>query len=71
MKKIIFLFIAISIFGCSSNDDDCQENKDAINLKYDTQVQYVRDNPGPGGVDYRQISLLEVERNKKLSEACN
>lgn len=70
MKKIMLLFIASLIFGCSS-DDNCQENEDAINLKYDTQIQYVKDNPNATyGIDYRQIGLLNEERNRKLADAC-
>lgn len=70
MKKIIFLFAVVLITACSS-DDNCQANKDAINLKYDNQIQYVQDNPSVNGIDYRQIGLLNAERSKKLSQACN
>lgn len=73
MKKLFPTLILASLLISCSNDDDnnCQENKDAINLKYDTQIQYVRDHPGLTGIDYRQISLLNEERSKKLDSACN
>lgn len=70
MKKIILLLIAFSIFGCSQ-DDDCEGDKAAINLKYDNLIKYVKENPGPGGIDYSQISLLNQERDMKLEQACN
>jgi len=72
-KALLILVFALSLLSCSNDDDNnsCQTNKDAINQKYDKQVQQVKDNPGPGGIDYRQIGLLEQERSKKLSEACN
>tara|TARA_R110002126_G_scaffold42182_1_gene122122 strand:- start:786 stop:962 length:177 start_codon:yes stop_codon:yes gene_type:complete len=56
-------------FGCSSNN--CSEEKKSINDYYDQQVQHVKDNAGPTGPDYRQIGLLEDEREKKLNQACN
>lgn len=71
MMKIIFGLIGLIIFGFSSGDN-CQESKDAINLKYDTQVQFVKDHPNATyGIDYRQIGLLNEERTKKLAAACN
>lgn len=69
MKKITLLFIILIIFSCSSNN--CSEEKQSINDYYDTQIQQVKDNAGPTGPDYRQIGLLEDERDKKLSSACN
>lgn len=69
MKKTILLFIFVLIFGCSNNN--CSEEKQSINEYYAKQIQYVRDHPGTTGVDYRQIDLLEKERDKKLSEACD
>lgn len=73
MKKLFStLILGLLLISCSNdNDDSCQSNKDAINEKYDTQIQYVRDHPGPTGIDYRQISLLNEERSKKLDSACN
>ena len=73
MKKLLLplILVALSI-SCSNDDsDNCQSNKDAINAKYDKQVQQVKDNPDPSGINYKQIGLLNDERNKKLSEACN
>ena len=69
MNKIFLLLVAISILGCSK-DDNCEGDKATINLKYDNLVQYVKDNPGPGGIDYSQISLLNQERDLKLEQAC-
>ena len=69
MKKIIYLCVAISVFGCSS--DNCSEEKQSINEYYENQIQQVKDNPVGGQINYRQIQLLEEERDKKLNEACN
>jgi hypothetical protein len=72
MKKLLLtLFIITSLTSCSNDEDNCQENRDAINLKYDAQIQYVKDHPGSTGIDYRQITLLNEERSKKLDSACN
>jgi hypothetical protein len=73
MKKLFStLILASLLISCSNdNDDSCQSNKDAINLKYDIQIQYVRDHPGPTGIDYRQITLLQQERDNKIANACN
>lgn len=73
MKRILLSLVLVSILSACSNDDDnnsCETNKNEINLKYDTQIQYVRDNPGPNGIDFKQITLLNTERSKKLEEAC-
>lgn len=70
MKKITIAIAIAAFIGCSSNNN-CDAEKDAINKKYDEQIKYVKDNPGPNGVDTRQISLLNEERNKKLNEACD
>lgn len=71
MNKITFALLIIFLAGCSSDNNDCQANKDAINKKYDDQIQYVKDHPGSDGIDYRQITLLNEERNKKLETACD
>lgn len=70
---VIGFVIAALLFGCSSDDGsgNCQAERDEINQYYDNQVEYVMNNPGPGGIDYQQISLLNQERDRKLSEACN
>ncbi len=69
---VIGFLLATMMFACSNDDgDDCQAKKDQINQHFDAQVEYVMNNPEPGGVDYNQISLLEQERSRKLSEACN
>jgi hypothetical protein len=70
MKKNIFIILFASLVLSCSNDGNCQENKDAINSKYDNQIQYVRDNPGIDGIDFRQIGLLNDERSIKLDQAC-
>lgn len=69
MKKTILLFTAFMVFGCSNNN--CSEEKQSINEYYDKQIQYIKNNAGPTGPDYRQIGLLEDEREKKLNQACN
>ncbi|OCB78007.1 hypothetical protein [Flavobacterium crassostreae] len=69
MKKIIYLLISLIFFSCSN--DDCQDKVNEINKYYDGQVQYAKDSPGVDGIDYRQIDLLEKERKKRVSEACN
>jgi hypothetical protein len=69
MKNIFYLFICVLLLSCSSKD--CSEETKSINDYYDQQIQKVNDNPGPTGPDYRQIQLLEDERDKKLSNACN
>lgn len=71
MKKLLLFILVSTIMSCSNDDDSCQANKDAINQKYDSQIQKAKDNPGPGGIDYRQIGLLNEERDKKLDSACN
>ncbi|MBF7090467.1 membrane lipoprotein lipid attachment site-containing protein [Flavobacterium sp. ALJ2] len=73
MKRILLTLVLVSILSACSNDGDnnsCETNKNEINLKYDNQIQYVRDNPGPNGIDFKQITLLNTERSKKLEEAC-
>lgn len=76
MKKSIFtLLLALTICSCSNDEEssssNCQSNIDTINEKYDKQIQYVKDNPGTTGIDYRQIGLLNQERNLKIDSACN
>lgn len=70
MKKITLLLISITFLGCS-NDDNCQDKIDAVNEKYDTQVQYVKDHPIQGEIDYIQINALNEERALKLKSVCN
>lgn len=75
MKKIILTsIIAFSILSCSKSDSDCDSKRAEINVYYDKQIKYAKDNPeGPNGiygVNYRKIGLLEQERQKKLSESC-
>ncbi len=65
MRKITLL-ISLIIFGYP-NDDDCQGKKSEINTYYDKQIQYARYNPANTGINYRQIGLLNDERNKKLA----
>ena len=69
MKKTLFILAISTLLSCSSNN--CSEERESINSYFDKQVQEVKDNPGPTGPDYRQIGLLEKEREKKLAEACN
>ena len=74
MKKAISLLaLGLCLLSCSNDDggDNCQARKDEINQHYNTQIDYVMNNPGPNGIDYQQIALLNQERDQKLSEACN
>jgi len=70
MKKIILVGI-LSVFLSCSSDDDCQAKKDEINAYYEQQIQQVKDNPEPSGINYRQIQLLIDERNNKMQTACD
>jgi hypothetical protein len=64
MKKIILTsIIAIALFSCSKSDSDCDSKRSEINATYDKQIKQA-------GNDTRQVGLLEIERQKKLSEAC-
>lgn len=71
-KSTLILALAMSMLSCSKDDaDNCQQKMAQINQYYATQIKYVQENPGPGGVDQSQIELLKQERNMKLAEACN
>lgn len=72
MKKALLLIaLGLCLLSCSNDDgNNCQAQRDEINTYYDKQIEYVTNNPGPGGIDYAQISLLNQERDRKLSEAC-
>jgi len=73
MKKIIKFAILISFLsGCDTADNDCSAWRHTINERYDEKIQSLKDNPtGPNGkVDHDKIALLNIERNKKLDEAC-
>lgn len=72
-KAILLLALGLSLISCSNDDstDNCQAARDQINNHYNTQIEYVMNNPGPQGIDYQQIALLNQERDLKLSEACN
>jgi hypothetical protein len=65
------LFLVSLLISCTKDDNNCQSNKDAINTKYDKQIQYVKDHPEPTGINYRQITLLHQERDKNIANACN
>ncbi|MEN9929349.1 MAG: hypothetical protein RLZZ231_1270, partial [Bacteroidota bacterium] len=43
----------------------------SITKDYEAKMDYVRNNPGPTGIDYRQITLLQTEMSKKIAAACN
>ena len=70
MKNLIYLGLSIFLISCSK-DDDCQGKKNEINSYYDKQVEYINNNPGPDGIDYRQLGLVNNERNNKLANACD
>jgi hypothetical protein len=72
-KSLLLISLGATLLSCSNDDSpgNCQAEKDKINQYYDNQVQQVRDNPSSSGINYRQIGLLNEERNKKLSNACN
>ncbi len=68
---VIGFLISAALFSCSNDDgNNCQQRQDEINNYYDQHIEYVMNNPGPNGVDYEQIALLNQERYRKLSEAC-
>jgi hypothetical protein len=68
----IFIALLILLFSCSKPENgDCLVEKQKIIKYYAVQIQYVNDHPGPDGVDYRQIALLQQERDRKIYEACN
>ena len=69
MKNIVLAIFALALFSCSN--ENCSEEKQSINNYFDKQVQIVRDNPGPTGPDFRKIESLELERDRKLEQACN
>lgn len=73
MIRNIIMISLFSFFLFSCSGENCSEEKESINKYYDSQVQQVKNNgkDSPMGIDYRQISLLEAERDKKLNEACN
>ena len=70
MKKFLLLLVFISVFSCSS-DDDCDSKRNEINSHYDEMVEIVMNNPLPNGqIDWRQIGLLNDERDLRLQNAC-
>jgi hypothetical protein len=71
MKKIFLPILAAILFSCSNDNGNCDAEKQTITEKYEKQIQYVKDHPGPTGIDYRQISLLQQERDNKIANACN
>jgi len=71
MKKLFLPILATILFSCSNDNNNCDAEKQAITEKYEKQIQYVRDHPGPTGIDYRQITLLQQERDNKIANACN
>jgi len=75
MKNILKAIVLVLILTSCSDDDnkgnDCQAKKDSITAQYATQIQYVKDHPGPNGIDTRQIDLLEKERDSKVAKACD
>lgn len=71
MKNLFLSILGILLFSCSKDDNHCEDQKKAIANHYALQIQQVRDNPSPGwGIDYRKISILEQERDKKIMNAC-
>lgn len=72
MKKLFLPILATILFSCSNDDNNnCDAEKQTITEKYEKQIQYVRDHPSPTGIDYRQITLLQQERDNKIANACN
>ncbi len=70
IKNIIYIVLATIFFSCSS-DDNCDEERAAINEEFDGYIEQVMNNPGPNGIDYDQISAFNQERELRLEEACN
>jgi len=73
MKTQLTTFLSLLFLLASCSGENCSEEKESINKYYDSQVQQVKDNgkDSPLGIDYRQMSLLEAERENKLKAACN
>jgi hypothetical protein len=71
-KTILILALILCLFSCSNDDgNNCQAERDEINQYYDQQIEYVMNHPGPNGIDYRQIEILNQERQRRLDQACN
>jgi nitrous oxide reductase accessory protein NosL len=72
MKNLLStLILATFLISCSKDENNCDAEKQQIRDHFDTQIQYVKDHPGPSGIDYRQITLLQQERDNKIANACN
>lgn len=71
MKKIIALSMLLLLASCSKDSPNCDAEKASITKDYEAKMDYVRNNPGPTGVDYRQITLLQAEMAKKIAAACD
>lgn len=70
IKILLLAAIVTIIIGCSA-EEDCGAKKQQIRDHYENQIQSVKDNPTPNGVDWAQITLIQQERDRKLAEACN
>lgn len=70
MKKFTLLvLLSVFVFSCSSDDESCADKRAEINAHYDAQIAWVEENTDP--IDFRQIELMNQERENKLDEACN
>ena len=63
--------LAVTLASCSKDSPNCDAEKASITKDYEAKMDYVSNNPGPTGVDYRQITLLQTEMTKKIAAACN
>lgn len=64
MKKLLLLFVLTFIMFSCSKEDDCQEQKDAINAEYKVYL----DNPN---ISSEQRSELKIERDRRIRDICN
>lgn len=72
LQSIVIGFLVLIAISCSKDEGfNCQDRRDEINQYYDQKIEYVMNHPGPNGIDYRQIELLNIDRQRELSEACD
>lgn len=69
MKKLILTMLVIMV-SCSNNEDSCDLKKQAISDKYDNLIRKLVEGHNANEINYKQIELLRIEKNRSLSEAC-
>lgn len=68
--KTIKLLTVFLLFSSCSKDEDCEGNYTEIYNKYQTQINFIMNNPVGGVVDQVQLAYVIQERDKKLQNAC-